>query len=63
MIKKKDFALSVNSHEERPCTVLREIVLLWRANYKSIYDDEEQRVDVNLQERPFMKIYGIMETR
>lgn len=53
----------MNSHEERPCTVLREIILLWRANYKSIYDDEEQRVDVNLQERPFMKIYGIMETR
>ena len=63
LIKKKEYVISVNNHEERPCTILREIVLLWRANYKVYYNNEEQRIESNLQDRPFMKIYGIMETR
>lgn len=57
LVQKKEYAASVANHEERPCTLLREIVLLWRGNYKGISGDEEE-VD-----KPFCKIYGVLETR
>lgn len=63
LIKKKDFAISVSKLEERPCTLLREIVLLWRANYKAVYENDDQKIETGSNDRPLMKIYGILETR
>jgi hypothetical protein len=61
LVRKADYVASVMSHEERACTLLREIVLLWRGHYKAVFDDEDG--EGALSERPFMKIYGLMETR
>lgn len=58
LVRKQDYASSVENHEERPCTLLREIVLLWRANYKGIESQEDSKF-----EKPFMKIFGVLETR
>jgi hypothetical protein len=61
LVRKKDYAISVANHEERSCTLLREIVLLWRGNYKGFSDDEEKEEPTF--DKPFCKIYGILETR
>jgi hypothetical protein len=63
LVRKADYVSSVNSHEERACTLLREIVLLWRGHYKAVFGDEEQQEEALVFEKPFMKIYGLMETR
>ncbi len=60
LISKENFLRSVRVHEERPCTLLREIVLLWRAN--QIHSVEAASKEIS-REKPFMKLYGMMETR
>jgi hypothetical protein len=66
LVRKRDYAMSVVNREERSCTLLREIVLLWRGNYKEMSENEEENEENEESttfDKPFLKIYGLLETR